>query len=172
MMTPAMSEEGFTGDSRGLVQTYKIPCRLNLRKPPPCRTNRDRDGATVVKSAVKSSSCGSEAEQIECGTSGQPHPGPKFPPESSRDVQSKFARRFRKARCCKLALITGAIRLLATNRAATIMRPVLAGGTSRQQSGRQRNLPMITADGVRRRLLSDLWLCVPSGFHAVFTHDG
>ena|SRR5437660_10134533 len=169
MMTRALSEEGFTGDSRGLVQTYTIPCRLNLRKRPPCRTNRDKGG---LKNALKLSSCGSEAEPIECGISGQPHPGPKFPPESSRDVQSKFARRFRKARCCKLALITGAIRLLATNRAATIMRPVLAGGTSRQQSGRQRNLPMFTADGVRRRLLSDLWLCVPSGFHAVFTHDG
>src|SRR6266567_6790574 len=155
MMTPAVSEEGFTGDSRGLVQTYTIPCRLNLRKPPPCRTNRDKGGATVVKSALKSSSCGSEAAPIECGISGQPHPGPKFPPESSKAVQSKFARRFRKVRCCKLALITGAIRLLATNRAATITKPVLAIGTSRQESGRKRNLQMFTADGAGRTLLSD-----------------
>src|SRR6266700_1848167 len=155
MMTRAMSEEGFTGDSRGLVQTYTIPCRLNPRKYPPCRETRDKGGATVVKNALKSSSCGSEAEPIECGTSGQPHPGPKFPPESSKAVQSKFARRFRKAHCCKSASITGAIRLLATNRVATIMRPVPASGISRQESGRKRNLPMFTADGVRRTLLSD-----------------
>src|SRR5437879_3626185 len=142
MMTRAMSEEGFTGDSRGLVQTYTIPCRLNPRKCPPCRETRDKGGATVVKNALKSSSCGSEADQIECGISGQPHPGPKFPPESSRAVQSKFARRFRKVRCCKSASIIGAIRLLVTNREATITKPVLASGTSRQQSGRKWNVQM------------------------------
>src|SRR5438874_12253901 len=112
MMTRAMSEEGFTGDSRGLVQTYTIPCRLNLRKRPPCRGTRDKGRATVVKNTLKSSSCGSEAEPIECGISGQPRRGPKFPPESSKAAQSRFARRFRKVRCCKLALIIGAIRLL------------------------------------------------------------
>jgi len=154
-MTRAMSEEGFTGDSRGLVQTYTIPCRLNLRKRPPCRTNRDKGGATVVKNALKSSSCGSEAEPIECGNSGQPHPGPKFPLESSKAVQSKFARRFRKAHSCKSAATIGAIRMLVTNRATTIMRPVPASGTSPQESDRKLNLQMFTADGLGRTLLSD-----------------
>src|SRR5947207_5082776 len=107
MMTRAMSEEGFTGDSRGLVQTYTIPCRLNLRKRPPCRTNRDKGGATVVKNALKSSSCGSEAEPIECGNSGQPHPGPKFPRKVrrlySQSSREDFERRIAASRLRLLA---------------------------------------------------------------------
>jgi len=42
-----------------------------------------------------------------------------------------------------------------TNPAGTITRPGLASGTSRQESGRKRNLQMFTIDGVGRTLLSD-----------------
>src|SRR5438552_5542100 len=76
MMTRAMSEEGFTGDSRGLVQTYTIPCRLNPRKCPPCRETRDKGGATVVKNALKSSSCGSEPTRSSVAFLGSLTPGP------------------------------------------------------------------------------------------------
>jgi hypothetical protein len=166
-MTRALSEEGFSGDFRGLVQTYTIPCQLNLRKCPPCRINREKGGATVVKDALKSSSCGSEAEPIECGTSGQPHPGPKFPPESSKAVQSKFARRFRKVRCSKSASTIGVIQLSAMNREATIMKLALAPGTSHRRSGRKRHSQMFTTDPCGSdTLIRRLWLRFGSGFHA------
>ena len=82
-------------------------------------------------------------------------PRAQIPAESSKAVQSKFARRFRKAHSCKSAATIGAIRMLVTNRATTIMRPVPASGTSPQESDRKLNLQMFTADGVGRTLLSD-----------------
>ena len=101
------------------------------------------------------SCCGWVTGLIACGISGRLRRAEQFPPEIYKDVRCTYRQEFLAARCCKSASIIGAIRLLVTIREATITKPVLASGTSRQESGRKRNLQMFTIDGVGRTLLSD-----------------
>src|SRR5437867_9926574 len=70
-------------------------------------------------------------------------------------VLLKFALEFHAAHCCRWASIIGGILPSGMTPAATIMKPAPANGTSRQESGRKRNLQMFTAYGVGRIQLFD-----------------
>ena len=148
----------FAGDStaavHGSARMRTIPCPWRSLIDP-LLAKATRSGAPQQSQAFVPSSCGLEAGLNGCGTSGLHNRARRFRLVILKAARWRSAPEFHEVRYFKSASIIGEIRPSDTNPAGTITRPGLASGTSRQESGRKRNLQMFTIDGVGRTLLSD-----------------